>query len=175
MATKKARFFAFAAASIDGRIARDPLSGTNWTSKEDWLFFQKKLEQMDAVISGHNTFRVAEKSLRKRNTIVLTSRTRALKTEGKVVFLNPKTEGLPQLIKSRGCKKVGIVGGSKTYDYCLRNGMLDVLYLTIEPYVFTEGVPLFSGRDFKKYKFVLKSVKKLNQRGTLLLKYKYAG
>jgi len=52
--------------------------------------------------------------------------------------------------------------------------MLDELFVTVEPYVFTAGVSMFSGGEFKKYKFILQSIKKLNKKGTLLIKYKYA-
>ena len=50
--------------------------------------------------------------------------------------------------------------------------MLDEFFVTIEPYVFTTGVPMFSGNKFREYKFSLQMVKRLNKKGTILLKYK---
>jgi dihydrofolate reductase len=170
----KAKYTGYVATSIDGRIAKSGNSGIDWTSGEDWNFFQKSLNKADAVIVGHNTFRVSDSRLKLRNTIVITSKVPALKVEGKVTFLNPKKSNLKQLIKNKNYKNVAVVGGSKIYDFCLRNKMLDELFVTIEPYVFTNGVSMFNGKDFKKYKFVLQSVKKLNKTGTLLMKYKNA-
>ncbi|MDP9249264.1 MAG: dihydrofolate reductase family protein [bacterium] len=176
MASKrsKIKFTAFAAVSIDGRIAQHAKSGTDWTSREDWRFFQAALGRMDAVIAGRNTYEVAKDKLGKRNTIVLTSKVRDIRISGSVVFLNPKSYDLKKFLQSKKYKKVGIVGGAKVYDYCLRNKLLDELYLTVEPYVFTKGVPLFSGREFTKHRFKLASVKKLNKQGTILLQYKNA-
>ncbi len=170
MATGKANYVAYVAASIDGRIAKNGHSGTDWTSKEDWKFFQNSLKKMDVVIAGHNTYKVVESGLKKRNTIILTSK--KIKSFGSVTFFNPEKDNLKQFISSKNYKTVGIVGGASVYDFCLRNKMLDELYVTIEPIVFTSGVPMFSGKVFKKYKFTLASVKKLNKNGTLLLKYK---
>jgi len=170
----KTRYVAYVATSIDGRIAKNSHSGTDWTSMEDWKFFQKSLEKIDAVIVGHNTYKLAEARLKKRNTIVLTSKVQKPKIENSVIFFNPNKSGLKKFLQTKKYKNVAIVGGPKVYNFCLENKMLDELFVTIEPYVFTTGIPMFSGSKFKKYKFTLLSVKKLNKKGTILLKYKYA-
>src|SRR3989344_3014862 len=166
----KIKFIGFVAASIDGRIARGKKSGTNWTSREDWNFFQQALAKMDAVIVGRNTYEIAKTKLKRRNTIVLTSQS-ALKQNGSATFLNSVKHNLVKFLREKKHKKVAIVGGGKIYDYCLRHQMLDELFITIEPYVFTSGVSMFLGKEFKKYPFMLVSVKKLNKKGSLLLKY----
>ena len=171
---RKIKYIAFAASSIYGRIAQNSKSGTDWTSPEDWRFFQAALRGMDAVIAGRHTYEVAKKKLNKRNTIVLTSKVRNIRISGSVAFLNPKSCDLKEFLQSKKYKKVGIVGGAKVYDYCLRHGLMDELFLTIEPYVFTKGVPLFAGSEFKKHRFKLMLAKKLNKQGTILLQYRNA-
>jgi dihydrofolate reductase len=172
---KKAVYTAYVASSIDGRIAKSGNSGTDWTSKEDWNFFQKSLNKADAVIAGHNTYNIAKKGLDKRNTIVLTSKVKKFEIKGKVVFLNPEKADLKKFIESKKYKNIAVVGGAKVYDFCLAHKMLDEIFVTIEPYVFSSGVQMFQGMVFKKYKFKLEEIKKLNKQGTLLLKYSYAG
>ncbi|MEK7784205.1 MAG: dihydrofolate reductase [Chloroflexota bacterium] len=169
---RKTLFVAYVATSIDGRIAHSGQSGVDWTSKEDWNFFQKSLNKFDAVIAGRNTYNVAKDSLRKRNTIILTSKVSLPKALGSVTFFNPQKFSLKKFIISKKYKNVAIVGGPKVYNFCLRNKMLDELFITIEPYVFTAGVPMFTGDRFQKYKFVLQSIKRLNKKGAILLKYK---
>lgn len=169
----KTLFIAYVVVSIDGRISKNSLSPIDWTSKEDQNFFQKSLKKFDVVVVGHNTYRVAEKRLAKRNTIVLSSKVNKLKKKGSVIFFNPKTSNLKSFIE-KNYKKVAILGGPKIYNFFLEHKMLNELFVTIEPYVFTAGVPMFSGVKFQKYKFFLQSVKKLNKKGTLLLRYKYA-
>ena len=170
---KAIKYIAYVATSIDGRIAKNVISGADWTSKEDWNFFQKSLTKMDAVIVGHNTYKVSENRLRWRNAIVLTSKINKPTMQDQIVFFNPEKSNLKKFLQSRGYKKVAILGGAKVYNFCLLNKMLDEFFVTIEPYVFTTGVPMFTGGKFQKYKFSLVGIKRLNEKGTLLLKYKY--
>lgn len=163
---------AYVAASIDGRIAKSDSSGVDWTSKEDWNFFQRSLEKFDAVVVGHNTFKVAEARLRKRNTIVF-SKANKLNLDGSVVFFNPEKSDFKKFIQSQNFKKIAVLGGSQIYNFFLEHKLLDELFVTIEPVVFTTGVPMFAGRKFQNYKFSLVSVKRLNKEGTILLRYKY--
>lgn len=167
----KTKFVGIVATSIDGRISQSKQSSLPWTSKEDWNFLQKTLQDFDAVIVGHNTYKVAEKNLKKRNTIVFSSQKHL--SRGTVKFFNPKQADIKLYIKEKRYKKVAILGGPKVYNFFLENKMLDQLFVTIEPYVFTTGVPMFTGDKFSKHKFTLLFVKKLNKNGTLLLKYKY--
>jgi len=166
-------FSAYVATSIDGRIARSSQSGTDWTSKEDWNFFQKSLQNFDVVVMGHSTYNMAKQQLKKRNTIVFTSKINKPKSSGSVTFFNPEKLDFKKFIKDRNYKNVAVLGGPKVYNFFLEHKMLDELFVTIEPYVFTTGVPMFSGDEFRKYEFFLQSVKRLNKKGTLLLRYKY--
>jgi len=165
---------AYVAGSIDGRISESNRSKMHWTSKEDRNFFQKSLGKFDAVVTGHNTYRMAETRLKKRNTIVFTSKVNKPRLSGSVVFFNPRKSDFIKFIKNQNYKKLAILGGPKVYNFFLKNKILHELFVTIEPYVFTTGVPMFAGDKFKKYKFCLKSVKRLNKKGTLLLHYQYA-
>jgi dihydrofolate reductase len=171
----KPKYTAFVATSIDGRIAKSSRgSGAklDWTSREDWDFFQASLARMDAVIVGRNTYNIAKKYIERRHAIVLTTRTSESKTLGMTTFLHPKKTDVKKHIEKKRYKRVAVLGGAGVYDYCLRHKMLDEFFVTVEPYVFTTGVQMFSGQKFSKYKFSLVSMKRLNKRGSILLKYK---
>ncbi|MDO8659649.1 MAG: dihydrofolate reductase [Candidatus Parcubacteria bacterium] len=169
----KINYTAFMATSIDGRIACSSTSGIDWTSKEDSNFYQKSLTKMDVVIVGYNTYKLAGRRNWK-DAVVLTSRVNSFKKiDSKTFFLNPQRSNLKKFLHNKNYAKVAIIGGGRVYDFCLRNKMIDKLFVTIEPYVFTTGISMFSGDIFKKYKFYLQSIKKLNNKGTILLKYKY--
>ena len=154
--------------SIDGRISLDSKKLPNWTSREDWEFFRAGLKKSDAVVSGHTTYKVAKKYMDKRVSYVLTSKVRDPKVSGTITMLNPKYSNLKKILG--GYKKVAIVGGAGVYQAMLDLGLFDELYLTIEPIVFGRGRELFVGGK-KNFDFKLKSVKKLNKTGTLLLHY----
>ena len=164
----KTRYSAYAAMSIDGRISLDSKKLPDWTSKEDWKFFQTALKKTDAVVSGHATYNAAKKYMDRRVSYVFTSKTNKPRSRGSVTFVNPKKSDLKKMFG--GYKNVAIVGGAGVYQTMLDRGLFDDLYLTIEPLIFGRGRELFSGGK-KNTSLKLKSVKKLNKTGTLLLHY----
>ena len=155
--------------SIDGRISLDSTRLPDWTSTEDWKYFQKSLKKMDAVVAGRATYDVAKAHMDKRNSYVLTRSVTEAKKEGSVTFVNPAHTDVAALLSKY--KNVGNVGGAEAYQTMLDLGLFDDLYLTIEPIVFGRGQALFTG-GAKNHSFTLVSAKKLNKKGTLLLHYK---
>ena len=174
--THGAHFFAVAAVSIDGFIARH--SGDfsfDWTSAEDKKHLRAMEGKADVLLLARKTFEVAKKNLAKRNCIVLTRRVggNGVKREGKLlVFLNPRKASLEKFVSAQGYKEVCVLGGRAAYNYCLKKGLLDDVWLTIEPVVFGNGISMFDDAQapaLKKFRLV--SAKRLNKKGSLLLHY----
>lgn len=163
------RYLAISAVSMDGKIAAHEKHFSNWTSPEDKTFMRALLAKCDVVIVGNSTYKTAKKPLSKRNCIVLTRSVKStVRNSPNLLYLNTKGANLKRTIQNAGYKKIAILGGAQTYSYCLEHGMLDDLYLTIEPVVFGAGVPLFAGK-YKLRKVKIVSTKKLNTKGTLLI------
>ncbi|MBI1839190.1 MAG: dihydrofolate reductase, partial [Candidatus Colwellbacteria bacterium] len=141
----------------------------NWTSKEDWKFFQDALLRVDAVVVGRNTYQSAANKLRKRNTFVLSSRPKTVRRRGLVTFVNPANVNLAQFF--RQYKTVAVLGGGAVYRFMLENHLLDEIYVTIEPLIFGRGKEMFIGGT-RTTRLLLLSAKRLNRIGTLLLHYK---
>ena len=167
------KFIAVAAMTLDGKIARSKKHlSTDWTSQEDKIFFRKFLAGCDAVLVGKNTYETAKEPLSKRNCIVLSRSVDQPASESeRLVFINAEKTDLKKYITNKGYHKIAILGGAQVYTYCLEQGMIDELYITLEPLVFGQGIDLFAGsKDFLQT-FRLVSTEKLNEQGTLLLQY----
>ncbi|MBI2459819.1 MAG: dihydrofolate reductase [Parcubacteria group bacterium] len=164
----KTRFIAFVAASIDGRISLPEKALPRWTSKEDWQFFQRSLSRADAVVVGRNTYELVAKRLRKRNTFVLSSRSKTLTRRGTVTFVNPANVDLQKLLGKY--KNVAVLGGGAVYRFMLENGLLDEIFITVEPLIFGRGKEMFAG-GARTTRVNLLAIKRLNRTGTLLLHY----
>lgn len=162
------RYIAFVVASVDGRISLLSKKMPDWTSKEDWEFLQDSLARMDAVIVGRNTYEAAAERLRRRNTFVLTSRVKAVARRGTVTFVNPANVDLAELLV--GYKNVAVLGGGAVYCYMLERGLMDEIFVTVEPFIFGRGKEMFVGGT-RTTRLSLLSVKRLNRTGTLLLRY----
>ena len=167
------RYIAVAAITLDGRIAEHENQFTDWTSREDKIFLHKFLDKSDVVVVGSNTYETAKKPLSRRNCIVLTRSAKGiLRKSNKLLYLNPQAVDVDDFIKKLRYKIVAVLGGTQTYTYFLKKGLLDEMHLTIEPIIFGQGLPLFDGNStFKKAKIL--SVKKLNKKGTLLIRVKF--
>ena len=164
----KTKFIAYIAGSIDGRISVAEKVLPDWTSKEDWKFFQHGLGKADVVVVGRNTYGVVPDRLQKRITFVLSSKPKTITRRGSVTFVNPKKVNLKELFKEY--KTVAIIGGGQVYQTMLDLGLLDEIYITIEPVILGRGPQMFVGGT-KNIFFKLQSIKKLNARGTILLHY----
>ncbi|PIR82483.1 hypothetical protein COU20_02150 [Candidatus Kaiserbacteria bacterium CG10_big_fil_rev_8_21_14_0_10_59_10] len=167
----RTRYIAIAAVTLDGRIAAHERHLTDWTSREDKRLLREVLDSADVVLVGRKTYELARTRLerRGRNCIVLTrSAAGVRRVHERLAFLNPKKENVRAFIRRHGYRRVVILGGTETYTYCRDAGMLDELYLTIEPVLFGKGLPLLAGKLFvQKGRNV--EVKKLNKKGSTLV------
>lgn len=172
------KFILLAAVSLDGRITRGNEEGTEWTSMDDKRFFERELDNFDAVIMGRGTFEAIEPPLKPRNRIVFThsplfqSSVEHWNSAGPIVPFSGTSARLLKLLKMHGWKRVAILGGTSIYDWFLKRGLIDEMYLTLEPVIFGTGKALASVALESLTTFKLLSTKKLNSQGTLLLHYK---
>lgn len=163
-----------AAISIDGFIApadKETLPSTTWTSKEDWQFFTRKSKEIGTMILGSKTFETIGKTLPERKMIVMTSdpeRYANYDDQG-LSFTKALPEEILADLSKQGCERVALCGGSQIYSLFMQKGLVDRMFLTVEPFVFGEGIKLFSGKNEQKFELV--SQEKLNESGTLVLEY----
>ena len=170
----KPELILIAAISIDGFIApadKESLPSTTWTSKEDWRFFTKKSKEIGTMILGSKTFETIGKALPERKMIVMTSEPERYVdyNDPNLFFTKSTAEEILADLSKQGCERVAICGGSQIYSLFMQKGLIDRMFLTIEPFVFGEGIKLFSGKNEQKFELV--SQEKLNESGTLVLEY----
>lgn len=144
-----------AAISVDGKIAERPdQTSLDWTSKEDTKFFVEKTKEAGVVVMGARTFATIGKPLKGRRLIVLSNRRdpqsgnrRGPRTppEGTVEFANMSPSQLVKMLEEQSHDAVVVAGGASVYSQFLREGLVTDLYLTVEPFLFGDGVPLVSG------------------------------
>ncbi len=161
--------FIIAAMTADGYIARETKHAAFWTSKEDKKRFVELTKRAGVVIMGLNTFQTLPRPLKERTNIVYSpDPIEGIETTTK----DPQT--LLAELEARGIKEVAICGGSQIYTMFMKAGVVERLYLTIEPLVFGNGLRLFK-EDLQYHLQLVSSVQ--SEGGSLLLEYKvdYSG
>jgi len=158
--------FIIAALSADGYIAHNAHELTDWTSKEDKKLFVELTKRAGVMVMGRSTFDTIGRALPGRKTVVYSSR--PVEAEGVEVTQEPPQQLLARL-SAEGYGEVAIVGGRSIYNQFLEAGVVDELYLTIEPLVLGSGVNLATIPKTMQLK--LKELRKLND-DTVLVRYK---
>lgn len=161
------RVFIIAAITADGYIARDSGHKADWTSSDDKKLFVQLTKEAGVMVMGSSTFLTIGKALPGRRSIVYTTRPEQITTEG-IETTNESPRALIARLEAEGEKAVAVIGGSKTYDLFMRAGVVEEIYLTVEPKLFGTGLPLFASE--LDINLSLQEVRNLNQR-TVLLHY----
>ncbi len=167
--------FIIAASTADGFIAKDSKHAAMWTSKADKKRFIEITKRAGVIIMGLNTYKTLGRPLKDRiNIVYAPADTDPKEYEGAEITQKSPLELIAEL-ESRGYKEVAICGGSTIYTMFMKAGVVDTLYLTIEPIVFGKGMNLFN--DDLHYFLKLKSSQMSESSGSLLLEYKvdYSG
>ncbi len=159
------RCFIIAALSADGFIAKNESHAAFWTSKEDKKRFIELTKRAGVIVMGKNTWKTIGSPLRERVNIVYTHEPTIEGAE--TTQLSP-----PELLKEledRNFKEVAVCGGSQIYTMFMKAGVIDTLYVTIEPVLFGQGIKLFN--EEMTHQLTLRNIEKA-ESGALLLEYK---
>ena len=166
------KVFIIAALTADGFISRNPgHSPLQWRSQGDKQFFIARTKEAKVVVMGLNTAKTSKRPMPDRLNIIYAVNKEELphwkEFEGwEVTQKDPAV--LVQELSDRGYDQVAICGGSTIYAMFMRAGVVNTLYLTMEPVLFGQGMNLFNQEVDKRLTLV--STTKLEDN-TLLLEY----
>lgn len=164
------KVFIIAAVTIDGFIARDSQQiSTSWTSAEDKKFFSQRTKAAGVVVLGRKTYETIGRPLPGRLNVIYTTDAAGVKEKpGQLQVTQLLPPNLIKQLEHAGHKEIAICGGPSIYTMFLKSGVVDTLYLTMEPILFGKGIKLFS--DELNVNLKLKETTHLSAQ-TLLLEY----
>lgn len=171
------RVVLIAAQSLDGFITRHDEPGTAFTSPEDKAWFRRVLEGFDCCIFGAETYRVSREFIRSRHPghqlrTVMTrtpERYAADAAPGSLEFTHAAPAAIVAGLRDRGFGRCALLGGSQIHSLFFEAGLVDEVWLTVEPRLFGRGTPLLARPTDARLE--LQAIEKLGDH-TLLLKYR---
>jgi len=171
------RLTLIAAQSLDGFITRHDTPGSDFASDADRAFFREALRSFDCCVMGANSYREARATIQKnlmpdRLRVVLTRKLETFAGDAvsdKLEFADTPPAQLVSDLRQRSFENCAILGGAQIHSLFLEAGLVDELWLTVEPLLFGEGTPLLAGRTSTKLTLI--SSQNL-AASTLLLKYR---
>ena len=139
------RVLLLAAITVDGKIARSPHELSDWSSREDKRLFAQTSREAGVLIMGRNTYETLPAPLPGRLHVVLSDRPADAAPLG-VEFTDEPPERILVHLESRGYSTVVLAGGAQAYRTFLEAGLVDEMWLTVEPLAFGVGVSLLGDR-----------------------------
>jgi dihydrofolate reductase len=162
--------------TLDGKITKwgDPKVSL-WTSEEDKKYFRKTWNEAPVIIMGSNTF-LAEKlgSVRDHLVIVMTRRPDAyqkMEVKGRLEFSDESPGQLADRFKKADFPTMMVVGGAQVATSFLMDGLIDEIWLTIEPKIYGKGGNFVIEKELD-LELRLISCEQVNPEGTLITRYK---
>ncbi len=163
----------YMAITPNGYIAKSD-GDSEWTSREDLKSFHEESKKAGNVIIGKNTYEYASKKgffpFPDVLNIVVAKENIENKWADKVLFLNQTPKEVLKTLEGKGFETAFLAGGGQLNSSFMKEGLVDEIYLDVEPLVFGKGIKLFTDNDFE-YQLQLLDYKKLNEN-TIQLHYK---
>ena len=157
--------------TINGYIANENDS-TPW-SKEEFAAFHSAIINAKNIIVGRRTYQIMEKygEFKKCGNpfTVIVTKSPKFKSRSKSVVANSPSAAI-KILKSEGFKVAFMSGGSKVATSFIQQGLIDEIWIDIEPLVLGNGIPTF---QVSKLKVKLRMIMtKRISKNTIQLRYK---
>ena len=148
------KIIAVTAISLNGYITHGDEAGTTFTSEADKTWFSEAMNSFPVKVMGRKTFETSKKNiLRNRDEsssnwrIVLTRSPKfyqQFNVPGCLEFSDESPQKLVQKIQAAGHhdSQIAILGGGAIYSAFLEVGLINEIWLTLEPQLFGSGTPL---------------------------------
>lgn len=166
-----------AAISLDGFITKHDAQGSGFTSPEDKRYYRNAVRDFDSFIFGSKNFLLSRDWIRgqlrsDQRKVVMTRNPERLQDEavpGEIDILSAPPAEVVRHLETQGFRNAALLGGGQIYGLFLEAGVVDELWITLEPLLFGDGIKLAETRlDIRAE---LLSCQSLGP-STLLLKYR---
>jgi dihydrofolate reductase len=178
MKRKKPKVICVMVTSLDGKSTKGTSqSPAKWASQEDQHHFKDIIASHNLIVMGRKTYEAAKPAIKHeegKRRIIITSHPFEYTMEeirGQLEFTSESPKELVARLEAEGVFTILLAGGSNINGLFFKAGLVDELWLTLEPKIFGSGKGL-AGEEYLDVSLMLDSIERLNENGTLLLKYK---
>jgi dihydrofolate reductase len=162
--------------TLDGKVTKwgDPIV-RSWSSRGDQEYFDTIWKNSRVIIMGSGTYNPEPLKPTKNHLYIVMTRQpekyAAREVPGQLEFTRNSPLELVTRFAREGEENILVVGGPQIATSFLREGLIDELWLTIEPRIFGSGANFVTDAKLD-INLNLLSCEKINDQGTLITKYK---
>jgi len=166
------RISIYMAVSANGMISNSR-NVPDWLSPEYGNNLVSVCQKKKAVIMGKTTYNILAPDYlplqKEGTTVVLTTGEQAKSNNPTVVFTKNKVTEIVEMLVKKGHTEAVIIGGATAIGGFINAGLVDDIYLVVEPLLFGSGLPLLKNIEIE-LKLTLQDIKTLNEN-TVQLHY----
>ncbi|MDZ4226739.1 MAG: dihydrofolate reductase family protein, partial [Candidatus Pacearchaeota archaeon] len=146
----------------------------DFLSDYDWHVFCEKANKTGCIATGRKTYdrilnsRDYNLNDIKRTKIIVVSK-KSFRDSRNFYFVKSPKEAIKKA-KKLGFKTILLCGGGKINSSFMKLGLVNEIFLNVDPVILSKGIKIFNDSDFEK-KLIFLGVKKL-KNGIIQLHYK---
>ena len=145
---KNMKVVLYMAMTVNGIIAKSD-DDTSWISPIEWNSYSETVRSAGNVVMGHRTYGIITKQpefseLKNVKVIIVSQRQFTTLAENHVIAKSP--ENALEILKDS--ETVIVAGGGKLNASFMQAGLIDEIFLDIEPTAIGQGIKLFGDTDF---------------------------
>jgi dihydrofolate reductase len=156
----------------NGYIAKED-GNSEWTSEEDLQGFFENSKKAGNIIMGKNTYREAFRQgyfpFPKALNIVVSHEDIENQWGDEVIITSATPKEILKMLSEKGFTTAFLAGGGVLNASFMREGLVNELYLDVEPLIFGKGIQIIAPSKFE-HELELLEVKNLN-KNTVQLHY----
>ncbi|MCK5629653.1 MAG: dihydrofolate reductase [Nanoarchaeota archaeon] len=155
------------AITANGYIAKEN-DETPW-SDEEWDSFSNIAKKIGNLVIGRKTFEIMNQDdefqqIGNPFTVIVSN-----KENNNSNFVNSPEQAI-KLLEEKGFSEILVAGGGMLNSSFMQKGLVDEIYLDVEPFLFGKGIKLFADNEFET-KLELLETKQLS-KNTIQLHYR---
>jgi dihydrofolate reductase len=162
----------YLAITVNGMIAKED-DNTDFTSKEDWDSFKSLAERTGNMIIGRRTYEVYNEDQFQKDVLylVMTGKESKQPEKDNVKFITGGPKKALKYLADLNFAAALVAGGGTTNTRFISEGLVDDIYLDVEPVIISKGIPLFRPLTDFETKLELLETKTLSKQ-TVQLHYR---
>lgn len=166
------------AQSLDGFITRHDEPGVAWVSTADQRWFRNSLQQFDCQVMAAGTYATVRDHLQTKSAddclrIVMTRTPEAYQSDqqaGALEFTDQTPGAILQSLEQARRQSCALLGGAIAHDAFLQAGLVDEVWVTIEPRLFGRGTPVIKQRQDQSLEII--DHQRLPDSHSLVIRYR---
>ena len=146
------RVILYMATTINGFVAKEN-DDTGFVSETEWSNFRSKIQEIGNLVVGRRAYEIMRKNGDFKNLqnikVVVVTKNSSTQLESTLHSVAKSPKSAVTLLAKQGFEKILVAGGGMLNGSFISEGLIDEIFIDIEPVAFGKGIKLFGENNFE--------------------------